>query len=148
MRVSSAREGRLYSKKSEARPFATTHRINKQRPYEEQACRLRARPKAGRSVPRLTRAEGKAGFFVFVNEALDGLPGVAQELLDLSRRAVGGMEPDDLWRGATENAALLKVRVFGNNREAMVFGILPDGFVGGASQSAGMDMRRARIGPG
>src|SRR5438477_7288387 len=46
-------------------------------------------------------------------------------------------------RAAAQNTAFLEVRIFRDNREALTAGILPDGFIIRASQSARMHMDRS-----
>jgi hypothetical protein len=83
----------------------------------------------------------QARFLVFLNKPLDDGESRPQKTLDFSTGTVGCPKPDELWWMAIEDASLLKVRVFGDNREAMVFRILPNGTVVRAPKSAMVDVR-------
>lgn len=90
-------------------------------------------------------AEEEARLIVFVDEACDDGMCVSQDLLSFGRGAIRGTKPDDFGRHASENAALLEIRVFGHNREAVSFGVFPNCLVRGACEAAGVHMRRTGI---
>jgi hypothetical protein len=74
---------------------------------------------------------------VLLDEPLDDRMSRTQ---DFFGGTVGCAKPDEFGWLTVENAALLKVRILGENCEAIVLGILPNsGFVR-VSQSASMNM--------
>lgn len=66
----------------------------------------------------------------------------SQELLNGRGRAIPAADPDYFRRIAEEEAALMEVCVFGEEREAMLRGVLPDRFVTGLSQPDVSDVLR------
>ena len=58
-----------------------------------------------------------------------------QQCFDVSRGTVAAPNPDDLGRRAPEEAHLVEVGVFRENRETVVSGVIPDGCVGRSGQT-------------
>lgn len=93
-------------------------------------------------------AKKQTRLFVFVDEVHDDEPRIPQDFPGFPRGAIRGTEPDDLRRRASENASLLEIGVFRNDGETTSFGVFPNCFVSGASQAAGVHMRRTGINVG
>ncbi len=79
--------------------------------------------------------------FVLLDETRDDWDSRPQETLDFGACTVACAEPYNLGRVAAKDASFLKVGVFGDNREPIIFCILPDR----ASQPTLMNMSRIWI---
>jgi hypothetical protein len=75
-----------------------------------------------------------------LDEPPDDREGGAKEILDFIAGTVRRAKPNELGRLAMEDAAFLKIRIFGNDGEAIVFGVLPNSGIVRVPQSASMNM--------
>jgi hypothetical protein len=82
---------------------------------------------------------------VLLNELPDDRRGRPQETFNFNTRAVCRTKPDNFWRSAYNYASFLEVGILRDNREAIVFGVLPNNQVVGAAQTAIVNMSGARI---
>lgn len=89
---------------------------------------------------RATAAQDQARFVVFFNESLYCCEGCSKQLLNLVRRAVSRMNPDEFRWSSQENTARFKVGIFGDDGQALLFGIFPNSFVGGATETTLVNM--------
>jgi hypothetical protein len=80
-----------------------------------------------------------------LDEPVDDRESRTEEIFDFLAGAVRCAKPNELRRLAVENAAFLKVRILGNDGEVIVPGVLPNGGMVRASQSASMNMNRTGI---
>lgn len=69
----------------------------------------------------------------------------SQKLFNGGCRAIPAADPDHFGWMAENEAALMEVCVFGEEREAMVGGILPDNLVTGLRQTDVSDVLRFRV---
>ncbi len=83
--------------------------------------------------------------FVLLDETRDDWDSRPQETLDFGACTIACAEPYNLGRVAAKDASFLKVGVFGDNREAIIFGILPNRDIVCASQPTLMNMSRIWI---
>jgi hypothetical protein len=63
---------------------------------------------------------------VLLNELLDDGQGRPQETFNFNTGAVCSAKPDHFWRSALNYASFLEVGILRDNREAIVFGVLPN----------------------
>lgn len=69
----------------------------------------------------------------------------AQKCFDLDSRAIAALHPHDLRRETVYQAALVEVRVFRDDREAVRARVLPDIDVGLGRQPKQSNVRRPRV---
>jgi hypothetical protein len=69
-----------------------------------------------------------------------------QDLLNHHRRAVPSAYPDDLWRHACDDAALVEIRVLGNDDESVLFRVVLYDLIRSAIQAGRLNVHRSRIG--
>jgi hypothetical protein len=91
------------------------------------------------------KPKDQARFLVLLDEPLDDRESGTQEVLDSLGGTVGRAKPDELGWLTVENTAFLKVRILGNDCEAIVLGILPNSGIVGVPQSASMNMDKPWI---
>jgi hypothetical protein len=82
---------------------------------------------------------------VLLNELLDDRQGRPEETFNFNTGAVCRANPDHFWRGTYNYASFLEVGILRDNREAIVFGLLPNSQVVCAAQTAIVNMSGARI---
>ncbi len=92
--------------------------------------------------------QNQTRFFVLLDEPRDDWDSRPQETFDFGACTVACAEPYDLWRVTAKDASFLKVGVVGDNREAIIFGILPNRGIVRASQPTLMNMSRIWIDSG
>ena len=84
---------------------------------------------------RAMPAEDDASFDAFFYEPLYRREGRSKKFLNLESSAISSMNPNEFRRGAQEQTAFFKVRILGNDGQALFFGVLPNSFVGGAAET-------------
>jgi hypothetical protein len=77
----------------------------------------------------LLAGQKKAGLFVVFDEVANHLIRGPQENLNLSSRTIPDADPNDLWGVAIKDTSFGKIRVLRHDREAVRFGMVPDGIV-------------------
>lgn len=80
------------------------------------------------------------GLFIF-KKSFDLLLVIEQQAEHIPLGFVAALEPDDLRRIAIEQAELMKIRVLGDDGEAVVFGLAPDGEIVGLVEIDKLDLR-------
>ena len=85
--------------------------------------------------------KNQARLLVLLDEPLDDREGGAKEILDFLGGTIRCAEPNELGRLAVKDAAFLKIRIFGNNCEVIVHGVLPNRGIVRIPQSAFMNLR-------
>lgn len=68
-----------------------------------------------------------------------------QEINQIIARAIANSEPDEFWRMAVEQTALLEVGIFGNDGKTVITRVLPNLFICCALESAIPQVQAARI---
>jgi hypothetical protein len=77
---------------------------------------------------------------ILLDEPLNDREGATKEILDFLAGTVRYAKPDELGRLAAEDGAFLKIRIFGNNCEVIVLGVLPNSGIVRVAQSAPMNV--------
>ena len=89
-------------------------------------------------------AQDDASFVAFFYEPLYRCEGCSKKFLNL-QSAISRMNPNEFRRGSQEQTAFFKVRILGNDGEALFFGVLPNSFIGGAAEATLVHMQRIGI---
>jgi|HubBroStandDraft_6_1064221.scaffolds.fasta_scaffold186149_2 hypothetical protein len=85
-------------------------------------------------------SKDQARLMVLLDKPLDDRESGTKEILDFLAGTIRCAKPYELGRLAEEDAAFLKIRIFGNDCEVIVLGVLPNGGIVRVPQSASMNM--------
>lgn len=91
------------------------------------------------------RPKEQAGLLVLVDKTSNDRLARAKKFLNIGGRAIRDAQPDHFGWKTEENASLLKIGVFRDNREAVVFRVLPYSLVIRTPQGTIMYVHRAWI---
>jgi hypothetical protein len=85
-------------------------------------------------------SKNKARLLVLLDEPLNDREGGTKEIFDFLAGTIRYAKPNKLGWLAVEDAAFLKIRIFGNNCEVIVLCVLPNSGIVRVPQSAFMNV--------